>query len=277
MLRVKQIFLLPLFIMAFSASSQGFKTSWINFYKDNYTAIPKPEIAKDFRSNISNKVFKPEGDGPFPAVVLVHTAGGLANDHIKIHAQNLVAKGYVVLIQDSMGPRGYRVVTPSTPKVHPPVIVKDAYQGLDFLLQQSFVDKNRIYEMGTSLGGFVATSLGSKGVAEVNEAKGRFRASVSFYSSCALADRDPYKYVLEDIDMPVLMLIAGDDKELKHGNCFSQLDALKSKGVPIDYYIYEGIGHGWDKQGEVRFGYIYSEEITKDSFNRAVSFFEKNN
>ena len=27
-------------------------------------------------TSISNKIFKPQGDGPFPAVVLMHTSGG---------------------------------------------------------------------------------------------------------------------------------------------------------------------------------------------------------
>lgn len=268
--------LVATFALTFGAKAQDFKERWAMFYKDHYTSLPQPELAKGFGFNIGNKVFKPEGDGPFPAVVLVHTAGGLANEHIKVHAQNLLAKGYVVLVLDSLGPRGIPFVSRTTPRAHPPIGVKDAYQALNFLIQQSYVDKDRVYEMGTSWGGFVASSLGSKGIAEVNESKNRFRATAGLYSSCELGPVAPYRYVFEDIDRPVLLLLAGDDKELKPGGCFQELQALKDKGLPIDFHIYEGIGHGWDKRNEVRLGYIYNEQTTQDSFKRVVEFFEKN-
>lgn len=37
---------------------------------------------------------------------------------------------------------------------------------------------------------------------------------------------------------------------------------MKAKGCPVDFHIYEGIGHGWDKQVETQYGDIYSEETT---------------
>lgn len=263
-----------------AAQAQDFKERWAMFYKDHYTPLPQPELAKSFWLGISNKVFKPDGDGPFPAVVLVHTAGGLANEHIKVHAQNLLAKGYVVLILDSLGPRKVAAVTSRTPQVHPPIGVKDAYQGLEFLSKQVFVDKERIYEMGTSWGGFVASALASKGIAQANQATNRFRATAGLYSTCQLGPFDPYRYVFPDTDRPVLLLLAGDDKELLHRgqqDCFKELDEMKGKGLPIDYHVYEGIGHGWDKKNEARFGYIYNEQTTQDAFKRVIEFFEKNN
>jgi dienelactone hydrolase len=258
-----------------SALAQDFKDKWAAFYKEHYSSIPKPELIQGLGSNISNKVVKPEGNGPFPAVLLVHTAGGLANDHIKDYARALLGKGYVVLIQDSLGPRGIPFVSRTTPRAHPQVGVRDAYQGLEYLAQQSYVDKNRIYQMGTSWGGFVASSLASKGISEVNDAKVRFRASAGLYSSCGLGSTDPYRFIFSDFDRPILLLLAGDDKELKPGNCFQELQALKDKGLPLDFHVYEGIGHAWDKKGELRFGYVYNEEITKNAFDRVLAFFEK--
>lgn len=269
-----QILLLLLIFQCSSSFSQNLEERLNIFFKNYYKPLPaKPEIVESLGFNISNKVVKPAGDGPFPAVVLVHTAGGLANGHIKRHAQELLSRGYVVYILDSMGPRGYSVISESTVNMYPPTGVKDAYAALDFLALQSFVDKSRIYEAGMSWGGYVATLLSSKTYATVIGAKQRFRATVSFYSTCALGSN---KLIYEDTDMPVLMLLAGADRELKHGTCFADLEEYKKKGMPIDFHVYEGIGHGWDKMGETRLGYIYNEEITKDSFNRMVEFFEKN-
>ena len=224
-------------------------------------------------TNESNKIFKPKGDGPFPAVVLLHTSGGLKNKHVKRDAQKLVERGYVALVLDSMGPRGVNVITESTRAMYPPTGVKDAYIALDFLKTQNYVDKDRIYEAGYSWGGFVATLLGSPMLAKAAGANDRFKASVSFYSTCVV---NKSNLILADTDRPVLMLIAGDDKENPHGTCFQDLEAYRSKGMPIESFIYDKASHGWDKAGEAQLGYIYNEEITNDAFEKMINFFEKN-
>lgn len=168
-------------------------------------------------TNVSNKVFKPKGEGPFPAVVLIHTSGGLTNGHIKRDAEKLVEKGYVALVLDSMGPRRISLITESTRALYPPAGVKDAYIALDFLKNQSYVDKDRIYEAGYSWGGFVSTLLGSPALAKAAGANDRFKATVSFYSTCVINNSN---LILPDTDKPVLMLLAGDDRENPHGTCF---------------------------------------------------------
>jgi dienelactone hydrolase len=81
---------------------------------------------------------------------------------------------------------------------------------------------------------------------------------------------------LADTDKPVLMLIAGDDRENPHGSCFQDLDGYKTKGMPIEYYVYEKASHGWDKMGESQLGYFYNEEVTNDAFGKMVDFFDRN-
>ena len=57
-------------------------------------------------------LFRPEGNGPFPAVVAMHNCAGLMNASGTIRtryrdwAQQLVRMGFVVLFPDSYGPRG---------------------------------------------------------------------------------------------------------------------------------------------------------------------------
>src|SRR5262245_22823973 len=57
-------------------------------------------------------LFRPEGAGPFPAVVGLHGCGGLINRTGQLGAryrdwgERLVAAGFVVLYPDSFGPRG---------------------------------------------------------------------------------------------------------------------------------------------------------------------------
>ena len=47
----------------------------------------------------------PKGDGPFPAIVLLHSCGGLGRSS-EVWTARLVDWGYVVLNVDSFGPRG---------------------------------------------------------------------------------------------------------------------------------------------------------------------------
>ena len=276
MKKILGLIFLALSLFGQTANAQDIVERANMFYKFIYrTHDFKFQLEDSFGAftNVSNKVLKPQGDGPFPAVVLIHTSGGLRNGHVKRDAQKLVEKGYVALVLDSMGPRNVNVITESTRALYPPAGVKDAYIALDFLKKQSYVDKDRIYEAGYSWGGFVATLLGSPMLAKAAGATDRFKASVSFYSTCVV---NKSNLILADTDKPVLMLIAGDDRENPHGTCLQDLDGYRAKGMPIESIVYEKASHGWDKMGESQFGYIYNEEVTNDAFGKMIAFFEKN-
>ena len=56
-------------------------------------------------------IFKPQGDGPFPGLVLFHQCAGLGigrrpNQSMLNWAREAVSQGYAVLLIDSLGPRG---------------------------------------------------------------------------------------------------------------------------------------------------------------------------
>ena len=92
------------------ASSAAMAQSYSQFTSriPQYADLNFPTEAKtlSFFSSVSNAIFKPEGDGPFPAVVLVHTCGGI-QPHLSDRAKELIAAGFVVLVQDSYGTRGH--------------------------------------------------------------------------------------------------------------------------------------------------------------------------
>jgi dienelactone hydrolase len=48
---------------------------------------------------------KPDGSGPFPAVVILHGCGGFFSSYASV-ADDLQWEGYVALAVDSLGPRG---------------------------------------------------------------------------------------------------------------------------------------------------------------------------
>ena len=56
----------------------------------------------------SGSLAVPEGNGPFPAVVLMHGCSGPDPEVRKgnqVHVRHLVSEGFVALVLDSIGPR----------------------------------------------------------------------------------------------------------------------------------------------------------------------------
>src|SRR5262245_15018422 len=77
---------------------------------------------------------KPEGGGPFPAVVLLHTCGGVWSGHMTGWAKRLTDRGYAALIVDSFTPRGGRAC--NIPTYFPASldeVVDDALAALKYL------------------------------------------------------------------------------------------------------------------------------------------------
>lgn len=223
-------------------------------------------------TNIANSTFKPAGPGPFPAVALMHTCGGIKDPHIKQHAQELLAAGFVVLPIDSFGPRGLencagRVLSGSAG-------VADAYAALAYLTSQSFVDKARIYQVGYSWGAVVSAWLASPQSAAFANSALRFTASVANYGTCRYQDK--YSFVLNDIDRPLLMLMGANDREFPPAPCFPLLEEMQSSGRPVKWHLFPDATHSWDKPSQPGRGYFYNEQVTQDATNRMLEFLKSN-
>lgn len=222
-------------------------------------------------TNVANTVFKPAGEGPFPAVVLMHTCGGLKgppNVHMKQHAQSLLAAGHVVLVVDSFGPRGFDNCAARAPATS--TGIADAYAALADLAERPFVDKARIYQSGYSWGAFTSALLASPQSAQLVGSELRFAATVVNYGSCGYKD---YALVLKDVDRPLLLLMGGRDAEVPAAPCFPLLEELKAAGKALQWHVYPEATHAWDKPGLPGRGYVYDAQTTQDATARMIAFF----
>jgi dienelactone hydrolase len=248
------------------------------------SSVEKPQMA----------LFKPEGAGPFPALVLVHQCGGLGtarwrNESMLNWAKEAVARGYVVLLIDSLGPRGVDTVCYG-PKggVHFARGVKDALQAAEHLQKFDFVDKKRIALAGYSWGAMVGV-LASSARWSGNALPGvRFAAAVSFYPGC-FTIRPPtaaaYEIVQSDIDRPLLVLMGQQDTETPAEECVAKLGAAKVSGASVEWHVYPQATHCWDCRNldgftktDVRGNsvtYRYSMDYTTDSLQRMFQFLDR--
>ena len=103
-------------------------------------------------------ILKPEGDGPFPAIVHIHGFNFIgAWDRILIAVQ-LIQAGYAVFLPSQMGfakSQGERDYCG-------PKTVQGVYDGVQEFLKESYVDKNNVGVWGISRGSNVASMLISK-------------------------------------------------------------------------------------------------------------------
>src|ERR1700739_4677508 len=85
---------------------------------------------------------RPEGAGPFPAVVLLHSCNGNWQKLDERWGRQIAPWGYVTLTVDSFGPRG--IDNGTCGNGTPTDMAFDAYRALDFLVRDPSVDSGRI-------------------------------------------------------------------------------------------------------------------------------------
>ena len=104
---------------------------------------PKPNVSfENFGEKVDGILRKPKGEGPFPAVVLLHPCGGLGRLFNTDWPDYLNGLGYVTLAVDSTGSR-FSGKCPNRARRELTTRVFDAYAGLDYLTTLPYVDKKK--------------------------------------------------------------------------------------------------------------------------------------
>jgi dienelactone hydrolase len=197
-------------------------------------------------------LMRPVGDGPFPAVVLLHgcagpydKAGALkARD--RDWAERLVAQGYVVVLPDSFHARG---VDETCTREHAPVRpgverARDAYGALLWLQAQSFVRGDDVGVLGWSNGGsavlaVVTRSSRARPVPLAHD----FRVAIALYPGCKSA-RERHDWL--PLALPLHVLIGSDDDWTPAAPCEALVDDARAQHADLDLVVYPGAFHDFD-------------------------------
>jgi dienelactone hydrolase len=229
----------------------------------------------DALEQIPATLFKPDGPGPFPAVVIMHDCSGLgprSSGAPDRWARELMGRGYVILIPDSFTTRGHAGgvcidPSPSRTEVGPFRRVGDAYGALAYLRTLPYVDGSRMGLMGGSHGG--STTLASMVALEsdseflAREKRLGFAAAVALYPGCpaqyggrresgASGPITEYIGVYKPI-APLLILIGENDDWTPAEACRKLAEAAQRAGYPVRIKIYPGAHHSFDSDRPIRY------------------------
>lgn len=245
--------------------------------------------SRDNATQLTGYVFRPAGDGPFPAIVMLHGRSGpyssAANgrhDATTLSQRHLAwgrfwaGRGVLALHVDSFGPRGHptgfargtyanRPESVSEQRVRP----LDAYGALDWLRMRPDVDPARIGVQGWSNGAMTILAALGPDAPGLQDPRTGFRAALALYPGCAIQQKEPaYRPYA-----PLLMLIAGADEEVSPARCIDLARVVRERGGPMEGVVYEGAVHAYDEPGRTRQSHPPNRAATEDSYRRAAAFF----
>jgi dienelactone hydrolase len=188
-------------------------------------------------TRIEGYLSKPDGAGPFPAVVFLHGCTGLATNARDAIAERMTSWGYVALSVDSFATRG---INQACGIQEIPNRQADALGALLYLSRQAFVDPRRIAVLGASQGGIAALQLASTRPAGLfvipDELK--FKAAVAYYPLCSLAS--------DQASIPTLVMIGELDDWAPVADCERWMKRRAGAGAPVKLVTYPGAYHLFD-------------------------------
>jgi len=220
---------------------------------------------------LTGKLTKPQGDGPFPAVVLLHACRGPMPEYEKPWVERLTRWGYVTFRVDSFGPRGESSVCVKVLVVAPWTRAQDAYDAKSYLAGLPFVDRNKISVMGSGTGGWAALHTVNKGTS-IEGRENPFRAAVTLYPYCHVPEFEP--------DAPVLILIGELTEWFSAEKCSSMINRIETAHDVI-LKIYPGTYYGFDFEGGKKIWsgsgktIQYNPEAATDAIARVKDFLAK--
>lgn len=177
----------------------------------------------------------PEGEGPFPAVILIHEWNGL-NDRIRQVADAMADEGYVALAADlysgrTGSNREENMALVQEVRGKPEYVIANLDAAQSTLEARDDVT-GKIATMGWCFGGGVALSYALGGAAH--------EGTAVFYGSL-VADPDS----LAALDHPIYGTFAEMDDGIPPERVEAFVSALREVGIENDVHVYDGVGHGF--------------------------------
>jgi hypothetical protein len=133
-------------VIARGASAEIFDPFAVPFKQ---TDLQFPNAAQPYGREHEDMLFKPDGAGPFPGLVLVPVCGGETYSHA-LHdwAKRAIDHGYAVMVADPLWQRKVEANCDDPIPVPMSRMLKDAFDAAAALRKQPFVDPRRVGIVG---------------------------------------------------------------------------------------------------------------------------------
>jgi dienelactone hydrolase len=209
-------------------------------------------------------LYRPDGPGPFPAVVAMHNCGGLVNasgtiaTRYRDWALQLVKAGFVVLFPDSYGSRGLanQCAVRNQPVRADRERVADATAARRWLQTQPQVKADRISLLGWSNG---ATGvLWAVRPRPRHEERSDFRSAVVFYPGCRRLENTAWS-----ARVPTLILVGALDDWTSVQECERMVAGARGRSARASIVVYPGAFHDFDhpsRPAQIRAGSAFSAD-----------------
>jgi carboxymethylenebutenolidase len=222
-----------------------------------YVGYPSPGGSS---GQMRGYLVRPAGQGPFPAVLVIHENRGL-NPYIEDVARRVAVEGFLALAPDGLFPvGGYpgnddegRTLQAGLDQAK---LRADMLNGARFVKAHA-LSTGKLGVTGFCWGGgttnFLATSLGAD-----------MQAGVPYYGAAAETTAVP------KIVAALLIQYAENDERINAmWPAFEA--ALKAAGVPHEAHVYPGTQHGFHNNSTPR----YDERAATLSWQRTIAFFKR--
>ncbi|NNJ72442.1 MAG: dienelactone hydrolase family protein [Enterobacterales bacterium] len=225
--------------------------------KPKYVTYPSPAGNS---GEMRGYLVAPAGEGPFPAVLVVHENRGL-NPHIEDVARRAAIAGFVALAPDGLYPIGGYPGNDDDGKVMQRSLDRDKL-FTDMLNSARFLkthelSNGKLGATGFCYGGAVVNRLAVEMGDELD-------AGVPFYGSSAKTEDVP------KITAPLMIQYAEDDKRV-NALRDEYRSALESNNKEFVMHTYPGTYHGFHNNSTPRF----NKEQAKIAWERTIAFFNK--
>ena len=226
--------------------------------KAQYVNYPSPGGNGE---QIRGYLVQPAGNGPWPAVLVIHENRGL-NPYVEDVARRVAVEGFLALAPDGLSPLGGYPGNDDDgramqAKLDQAKLRTDMLNGAKWVKAHALSTK-KLGVTGFCWGGgtsnWLATALG-----------GDLQAAVPYYGAAA-ATADVAK-----IKGPILAQLAENDPRINEMYPTYEQE-LKKAGVRYEIHSYPGTQHGFHNNSTPR----YNEAAAKLSWERTVAFFKKN-
>jgi carboxymethylenebutenolidase len=202
----------------------------------------------------------PAGEGPFPAVLVVHENRGL-NPYIEDVARRAAVEGFLALAPDGLSPIGGYPGNDDDGKtmqksLDGEKLFTDMLNSARFLKGHE-ISKGKLGATGFCYGGGVVNKLAVTLEADLN-------AGVPFYG------RAPELEGVAKIQAPLMMQYAEDDPRV-NASREGYEKSLQADHKDFVMHTYEGTRHGFHNNSTPR----YNEAQAKVAWERTMSFFKK--